>query len=416
MNDSLRVSFMHSPSQVVRCALTVKAGTRNEKSEYNGMAHLVEHMLFKGTPKRDSKSINDYLEREGGELNAYTTKEDIVIYSTVMKEDFAKSVDLLLELALTSSFPQKELDKERSVIYDEIISYKDSPAESIYDHFETLLFKGHPLQMAILGEKKSLKRITPQLLSEFLTRYFVPSNMVLSIAGDVNEKDAAKYIKRSLAKYYSKEVELDFRAEEGNDVKADADENTVSHLAGENFVLEVSKRNHQAHCIIGASAYSYYDGWRRNALTLLCNILGGPASNSRLNMLLRERYAMVYNIEANYTPYTDTGIFSIYFGCDRALLDKCRSLVYRELERVCRVPFSENELKKAKKQFVGQLYISHDNAESRVLAAGKSLLIYDKLYPFGYTEQLVEAITSEQIMKVACEVLGRDHLSELVYR
>ena len=414
MKERLRISCMHSASQVVRCALTVKVGTRDENREYNGMAHLVEHMLFKGTVKRNARSINNCLEREGGELNAYTTKEDIVIYFTVMKEDFAKSVELLLELALTSCFPQKELDKERTVIYDEIISCKDSPAESIYDHFEMLLFRGHPLQMAILGEKKSLKKITPQLLQEFLSTYFTPSNMVLSVVGDVTENETAKLVKRLLPKYYPKETEPDFRMEEPHKIRVEGER--LSHFEGESFKLEVVRRNHQAHCIIGAAAYSYFDGWRRNALTLLCNILGGPASNSRLNMLLRERYAMVYNVEANYTPYSDTGIFSIYFGCDRALLERCKALVYKELERLCNVPLSENELKRAKKQFVGQLYISHDNAESRVLAAGKSLLIYDRLYPFDYTKQLVESITSEQIMGVAREVLNREHLSELVYR
>ena len=320
MNDILRVCCMHSASHVVRCALTIKAGTRNESVQYNGMAHLVEHMLFKGTLKRDSKSINDYLEKEGGELNAYTTKEEIVIYSTVMKEDFAKAADLLLELAFTSQFPQKELDKERSVIYDEIISYKDSPAESIYDHFETLLFSEHPLHLPILGEKKSLMRITPRLLSQFIAEFFIPSNMVFSIVGDITEGYARKCIDRSLARYYKGEAALDFRSESGADIQTALPENSSSHLAGTVFSKEVMKRNHQAHCIIGAAAYSYYDGWRRNALTLLCNILGGPASNSRLNMLLRERYAMVYNIEASYTPYTDTGIFSIYFGCDKAFL------------------------------------------------------------------------------------------------
>lgn len=416
MSDVLRVCCMHSASHVVRCALTIKAGTRNESVQYNGMAHLVEHMLFKGTLKRDSKSINDYLEKEGGELNAYTTKEEIVIYSTVMKEDFAKAADLLLELAFTSQFPQKELDKERSVIYDEIISYKDSPAESIYDHFETLLFSEHPLHLPILGEKKSLMRITPQLLSQFIAEFFIPSNMVFSIVGDITEGYARKCIDRSLARYYKGEAALDFRSESGADIQTALPENSSSHLAGTVFSKEVMKRNHQAHCIIGAAAYSYYDGWRRNALTLLCNILGGPASNSRLNMLLRERYAMVYNIEASYTPYTDTGIFSIYFGCDKALLDKCRTLVYRELEKMCTSPLSETELKKAKKQFLGQLHISHDNAESQVLAAGKSLLVYDRLYPLEYTMKLVESITSEQLLHVAKEVLCREHLSELVYR
>ena len=416
MNENMRVCLMHSASPVVRCALTIKAGTRNESVQYNGMAHLVEHMLFKGTLKRDSKSINNCLEKEGGELNAYTTKEEIVIYATVMKEDFAKAADLLLELALTSQFPQKELDKERSVIYDEIISYKDSPSESIYDHFETLLFDGHPLYLPILGEKKSLRRITPQHLLQFIGEFFVPSNMVFSIVGDITESHARRCIDRSLARYYKGEATLVFRSESESGIQTSLPEKSSSHLAGTVFGKEVLKRNHQAHCIIGATAYSYYDGWRRNALTLLCNILGGAGSNSRLHMLLREKYAMVYNIEANYTPYTDTGVFSIYFGCDKALLDKCRTLVYRELEKTCTAPLSENELKKAKKQFLGQLHISHDNAESQVLAAGKSLLVYDRLYSLEYTMKLVEAITSEQLLQVAKEVLGREHLSELVYR
>lgn len=436
-------------SPVAYCALSVKTGTRYEEPQYNGLAHLIEHMLFKGTAKRTSNSINRVLENEGGELNAYTTKEEIVLYSTVLREDLSKAIDLISELALTSVFPAKELEKELDVIYDEIISYKDSPSESIYDHFETLLFKGHPLEKPILGEKKTLRKIDSVILKEFLNTNFKPHNMFFTVVGDIQEKELQKMVQKSISKYCKSALETEPSAAEphknetdivcalavheeeanGSDYKTDDkeesltndkavnDKNSNSSLdIGNYFAIEIAKRNHQAHCIIGCSAYSYYDGWKRTALALLTNILGGPASGSRLNMTLREKHALVYNIDASYTPYSDTGIFSIYFGCDKSLLEKCKQLVYSQLEKIVLSPLSERELKNAKKQFLGQLFISQDNAEAQCLAMGKSLLVYERIYPFEQTKMQINSITSAQLQQVAQEILERNRLSELVYK
>ena len=418
----IRFAYKKVASPVAYCALSVKCGTRDEAPEYNGLAHLTEHMLFKGTEKRSSRSINNLLEKEGGELNAYTTKEEIVLCSTVLSEDLPKAIELLAELAFTSIFPEKELEKELDVIYDEIISYKDSPAESIYDHFETLLFKGHPLEKAILGEKKKLRKINSNILKEFLHSNFTPQNMVFTVVGNTDETKLAKLIEKSANKYCKNSanehiIPENCKEEEGNNKEEKINEDiSASLMAGQLFSTEITKRNHQAHCIIGCSAYSYYDGWKRIALALITNILGGPASTSRLNLILREKHALVYNIEATYTPYSDTGIFSIYFGCDKSLLQKCRELVYKELEKITSTPLSERELKNAKKQFLGQLFISQDNAEAQCLALGKSLLVYDKIYPFEQTRQLIEGITSEQLIEVANEILNKERLSELIYK
>lgn len=424
MNIRFACKKVNSP--VAYCALSVKAGTRDEAPEYNGLAHLTEHMLFKGTEKRTSRSINNLLEKEGGELNAYTTKEEIVLYSTVLQEDLPKAIDLLAELAFTSVFPQKELNKELDVIYDEIISYKDSPAESIYDHFETLLFKGHQLEKPILGEKRCLKKIDSNILKSFLKEHFTPQNMVFSIVGNIDKEKLEQLIKKSCNRHYQRigeESIFPLFYEEGNNSANGEQAYTVSEDAiakslgtNSSFNIGLTKRNHQAHCIIGCTAYSYFNGWKRIALALLTNILGGPASGSRLNMLLREKHALVYNIEATYTPYSDTGIFSIYFGCDKSLIQKCRDLVYKELEKISSTPISEKELKSAKKQFLGQLFISQDNAEAQCLAMGKSILVFNNIYPFGQTRKQIEEITPQQLQEVAKEIFSRERLSELLYK
>lgn len=424
--NKMQVAYKRVNSPVAYCALSTKTGTRDENPQYNGLAHLAEHMFFKGTEKRSSSSINNVLEREGGELNAYTTKEEIVLYSTVLKEDLPKAVNLLAELVFTSVFPAKELAKELDVIYDEIISYKDSPSESIYDHFESLLFKGHPLEMPILGERKTLRKTSSAVLKDFLKSRFFPGNMVFTVVGDMEEKELQKLVQKSIDRYYKNPdgsgTELAFCRETAYDDDWDAENNRIavsgctSLKIGEKFTTEIIKRNHQAHCMIGCSAYSYYDGWKRIALALLANILGGPASGARLNMTLREKHALVYNIDASYTPYSDTGIFSIYFGCDKSLLLQCKDFVYKELDKIIRIPLSERELKNAKKQFLGQLFISQDNAETQCLAMGKSLMVYGKIYPFEQTRCQIESITIEQLQQVAREVLCRNRLSELVYR
>ncbi len=425
--EIFNIAVKRVKSPVACCALSTRTGTRNEEPMYNGLAHFTEHMFFKGTLKRGAKSINNALEKVGGELNAYTTKEETVLHATVLREDLNTAVDLLLELAFTSVFPDKELVKEREVILDEIISYKDSPAEAIYDHFEMLLFKGHPLSMPILGEKRTLKNIDGRVLKEYISDKFVPSGMGFTIVGDIDPKRAASMIEKSLAKYYVGEVEVnivkegegcgsDVRSADntGDNIKGGSSESTASGLSGEKFYTEILKKNHQAHCIIGTSAYSCFEE-KRLVLALLTNILGGPASSARLNMVLREKNALVYNVEAGYTPYADTGIFTIYFGCDKSDVKKCLELVKTEIDKVVSAKLSEAALKAARKQLLGQLSIAQDNAEAQCLSMGKSLIVYGKIATFEQMRSRIEAITTDRLQEVAAEILSWDRMSVLTY-
>lgn len=414
--EILKVAFKRVNSSVACCALSTRVGTRDEQEHLNGLAHFTEHMFFKGTQKRGAQSINNVLERVGGELNAYTTKEDTVLHATVLQEDISKAIDLLLELAFTSVFPPKEIDKEREVILDEIVSYKDSPAEAIYDEFELLLFNGHPLSMPILGNKKSLKRIDKEIFLSYIEHNFVPNNMSFSVVADILPKKAIRIIEKSIQKYYTREVEV-VLVEEGESryrSSNNSSSNSNPKLFVEPFKKEITKKNYQAHCIVGTTAYSCYNK-KRVALAVLTNILGGPASNSRLNMVLRERHALVYNVEAVYTTYADSGIFSIYFGCDKADVERCVEYVRVEIEKVVNNLITPAALKAAKKQLIGQLTIAKDNSESQCLSLGKSLMVHGAIESFGKTRERIEAITAEQLQEVAQEVLKWERMSTLVY-
>lgn len=412
--DILLFSFRHTDSPVAYCALSTKSGTRDEAPAYNGLAHFTEHMFFKGTAKRKANSINNVLESVGGELNAYTTKEETVLHSTVLKEDLPKAIDLLMELAFTSTFPQKELEKERDVILEEIVSYKDVPADSIYEHFEQLLFEGHPLQMQILGTRRSLMKIDSAVMQEYNSRNFTPSNMAFTIVADCPMAKAAALVRKSAEKYTGRAVDVAIINEGESGISRPMQTKATEWNPVPPFHKSVSKKSHQAHCIVGTRAYTAYDS-RRTALSILTNILGGPASGSRLNMALREKNGLVYNVEAVYTPYADTGIFSIYFGCDKEDVEKCLSLIKRELGRITDTKLSPSALKAAKKQLIGQLSIAQDNAEAQCLSSGKSLLMYGKISTFEQLRQKIESITAEQLQIIAEEILNWDRMSTLIY-
>lgn len=412
--DTLRFSFKQSASPVAYCALSAKCGTRNEDPAYNGLAHFTEHMFFKGTAKRGANAINNVLEKVGGELNAYTTKEETVLHTTLLKEDLPKAIDLLMELAFTSTFPQKELEKERDVIIEEIVSYKDMPADAIYEHFEQLLFEGHPLQMQILGEKKSLAKIDSGIMQEYNSRNFTPSNMAFTVVADYSGEKVASLVKKSAQKYFGREVELEMVKEgdmERLGMECGYREEWRKKPA---FYKAVAKRSHQAHCIVGTEAYNQYDS-KRIALSILANILGGPASGSRLNLSLRERNGLVYSVEAVYTPYADTGIFSIYFGCDKEDVEKCLALIKRELDRLVAAELTPTSLKAAKKQLIGQLSIAQDNAEAQCLSMGKSLLVYGRISNFEQMRHKIESITAGELLEAAKEILCWEKMSILIY-
>ena len=419
----MKFSFKRVTSPVAVCAVSTMVGTRNEEPAYNGLAHLNEHMLFKGTEKRGAASINNLLENVGGELNAYTTKEETVVHATVLKEDLRRAVELLLELLFTSTYPDKELLKEREVVYEEIISYKDSPADSIYEDFECRLFEGHPLQYPILGTRKTLSKIDSSTLKEYLHKWFIPDNMAISVVADMEESQVVKIVERALRKYCpGQHCDIIRESTPQPLVAGTAGGRTAGEAASLDwtpvppFRIEINKKHHQAHCIIGTRAYSYTQERERLALALLANILGGPAMNARLNTVLREKNALVYTVEACFNPYSDTGLFTIYFGCDKPLVERSLRLVRKELERVIEAPLSSRALANAKKQLLGQLAIASDNSEAQCLSMGKSMMIFGYIEPMETTRSKIESLTASELQRVAQEILAWDNLSILIYK
>lgn len=403
----LRFAFRRTRSQVAYTALAIQSGTRNEPEALSGIAHMTEHMLFKGTARRTPAQISNRLEMLGGELNAYTAKEETVLYSTVLKEDTAKAVDLLFELAFTSTYPQKELDKERCVVIDEINMYKDSPSECIFEEFERLLFEPSPLARPILGTTRSLRKIDSAALRAYVQENFRPENMCISIVGNLTPQRAEKIARQAAEKY----IPAGYRpAEQPQRPAVPADP-----VPAPRFHKEVAKKNHQINCIIGTTAYSYYDE-RRMELILLANLLGGPGANSRLNQKLREKNALVYAIDASFTQFADNGSLLIYFGCEKPNLERCIELVRGELALLREKPLSERALRAAKKQLLGQLAVAADNGESQALSMAKSMLVFGEILPDEEVRRRINAITPQSLQRVAASILAEDRLSTLIFK
>lgn len=401
----LQYAAKRSNSPVSYCALSIKCGTRDEAGYHSGIAHFVEHTIFKGTSRKSAAVINSYLDRLGGELNAFTTKEEIVFHATVLKEDLPKATGLLFELATSPTFPESEINIEKGVVIDEIHSYKDSPSEDIYDRFEEMLFKGHPLSGQILGSPASVKKITQEELLRFVKEKFRPEKMAFTVVADIDEKKMEKDILKAAGKYFKAFADVTEKPE-----SADAPQAKTNI-----FDKTLNKRNHQANCIIGGPAPSLYQERERLATILLCNILGGPASNSILNSVLREKNGWVYGVECSYVQYSDAGMVTISLGCDKNNLDKCIKAIDKEIVRLQSEPLSERRLRAAKKQLLGQLAISSDNGETQCLSMGKGLLAYGKISSGKENRELVEAVTSEDLMMTARSIFNPEKLSRLIY-
>lgn len=396
--NGLRMVHLPMDSPVSYCGFAVNAGTRDENEDEYGMAHFVEHMIFKGTEKRKAWHILNRMENVGGELNAYTTKEETFVYSVFMEEHFARAFELLADIIFHSQFPEQEIEKEVDVILDEINSYEDSPSELIFDEFENQLFKGHALGHNILGDEQSLLRFTPESGLSFTLRFYAPENMIFFSMG---RKDFRKIIQMA----ESALGDFSFPTAPRNRTKPDPIE--VSSR-------QVHKDTHQAHVLIGSRAFSMFDE-KRVPLFLLNNLLGGPGMNNRLNVSLRERHGLVYNVESSVTSYTDTGLASIYFGTDPKNRKKATALVYKELAKLRDVKLTTAQLAAAKKQVIGQLGVSGDNREGVFLGLGKSFLHYNRYDTLPEVFAQIEKITAEQIQEVANEVFHPDRLFGLVY-
>ena len=396
LSNGIRGIHRQVRSGVAHCALVVNAGCRDElKGEY-GIAHFAEHALFKGTERRKAYQVNCRLENLGGELNAYTTKEDTTLHATVLRRDFQRAVELIADVIFRSSFPDKELCKEREVIADEINSYKDSPSERIYDDFEDLIFRGSELGHNILGSKASISRFDSAALHRFVERTYTTDQMVFSSIGNFSVATA-----RAVAERYLGCVEPTKRGFVRQ-----------QPLAYEPFDVHLARHTHQAHGIIGTRGYSISDE-RRLPLALLVNILGGPSANSLLNIELREKRGLSYNVEATYTPYSDCGIVGIYFSSDHDNMSQCVELIEQKVAMLARELISPRRLAIAKRQFVAQMAISMESNEGYMLGAGKSYLLYKDIDTLEEAYKKVMGITAEQIMAVAEDSLG--HLSRLVY-
>lgn len=408
----MQYAVRKSGSAVGYCALSIRCGTRDEEGYHSGIAHFVEHTIFKGTARRSASVINGYLDRLGGELNAFTTKEEIVFHATVLKEDLPKAMSLLLELATCPTFPEHEINTEKGVVIDEIHSYKDTPSEDIYDRFEEMLFAGHPLSGPILGTTASVKKITREELLKFVREKFLPCRMAFTIVADIDEARMEKEVLKLAQKHFP-----DMTAPECISECMSDNLPCIRHgiLAAEPFDKTLNKRNHQANCIIGGLAPSLYQERERLATILLCNILGGPATNSILNSVLREKNGWVYGVECSYTQFSDTGMAVISLGCDKSNLEKCLKAIDKEIGKLQTTPMSERKLKAAKKQMLGQLAISSDNGETQCLSMGKSLMAYGKITEGKETRELIERITSEDVMEMARTIFAQDRLSKLIY-
>ena len=411
-----RYAVRRGGSAVAYCALSIRCGTRDEAGFPNGIAHFAEHTMFRGTTRKSASVISGYLDRLGGELNAYTTKEEIVLHATVLKEDLGKAAGLLFELATEATFPDAEIETERGVVLDEIISYKDNPAEDVYDKFEGMLFDGHPLGLPILGTTASVKRIKPEDLRRFARNFFVPERMALTLVADIDEKILEKRVLNRVEKLFSGERGALPGAFARTGSRSDAPGRApLSPPISLPFAKTVDKRHHEVNAVIGNRAPSLYDQEDRITAAVLCNILGGPASNSLLNKVLREKNGWVYSVECTYTQYSDTGIAAITFGCDKPNLDRCLKALDKILARLREVPLSERTLKAYKKQLLGQLAISSDNGEAQCLSMGKSLLAWGKIDTSAEMRARIEAVTPEALQAMACRLFAPEALSRLIY-
>lgn len=395
----MRLIHNYVPNKAAYCGLIVNVGSRDEQAGEFGMAHFIEHVIFKGTEKRKAYHILSRLEDVGGELNAYTTKEDTCVYATFMAKDYERALELFADIVFHSVFPEKEIEKEKDVVLDEINSYKDNPGELIFDDFEELIYTGYPIGRNILGDEASVEQISREMVLDFVKRNYSPNRMVISSVGDIDFDKLVRLVEKYFSGYTSG-VSLQTRIK--------------PEIYTPRFV-ELDKDTHQSHCIIGNIAYDYTQD-NRLALSLLINLLGGAGMNTRLNLNIRERHGLAYNIEASYTPYSDTGIAMIYFGCDPEYADWCLSLCKKEMRLLYEEKLGPMQLKRAKAQMIGQLAISSENYENLMLSIGKSFLIYDKVDSLEDIYAQVEEITSELLVQVAKDIFDLDKQSVLLYK
>ena len=415
--NGLRIIHLPSAQPVVYCGYAVGAGTRDEElGREEGMAHFCEHITFKGTERRTSMQILGHLESVGGDLNAFTNKEETVYHAAVLKENIDRAVDLLTDIVFHSTYPQAEIDKEVEVIVDEIESYNDSPAELVYDLFENAVFGGHPLGHNILGTAEKLRRYTTADALRFTRRYYRPDNSVFFAYGDVDFRKLVRLLERANVNVAA--VSLPPQQQALCDESAGCCGNDTATAVLPPYVaqhIEHHMDTHLAHVMLGTRAYDVHDE-RRIALYLLNNILGGPGMTARLNVSLRERNALVYTVESMAQSYSDTGLWAVYFGCDPKNVKRCLRLIRRELDKVMQRPLSDAQLRAAKRQIRGQIGIACDSRESFALDFAKSYLHYGWKKDVTALCERIDALTATDLQRVAQDLFAEERLTMLVIK
>lgn len=397
--NGIRLIHQGTDSPVGHLGIVVNAGSRDELPGEHGIAHFIEHCTFKGTKNRKAYHILSRMEDVGGELNAFTTKEETALYATFLSDYYARAAELLSDILFNSIFPEKELKLEKEVVVEEINSYNDSPSELIFDDFDELIFDGHPIARNILGTYESVRGFNRDNIFGFIERNYHTDQMVLSSVGNIPFKNLVTLLDR----YF------------GSAPRRDRDFSRAPVSGYVPGVHEVEKDTFQTHCILGNVAYDSAHP-KRIVMILLNNLLGGQGMNSRLNLALRERKGLAYNVESSYTAYSDTGLFNVYFGTDNDNYERALQIVYKEFESIRKNKLGTLQLTRAKKQLIGQLAIAGENREDLMLTIGKSYLFYNRVDPMPVVFEKIEAITSDQILEVANEILDPDRMSRLIYR
>lgn len=399
LSNGLQVILHPISSQVAHIALYINAGSRDETAEEQGMAHFIEHTIFKGTKKRRAFHVLNRLESVGGDLNAWTTKEETCIYAALGKEYLDRALELFADVAFNSLFPINEIEKEKQVVFDEMDSYKDTPAEQILDDFEGLLFQGHSLGGNILGTRKTVGKFNQKKLSRFFHQFYRPDRMVVAIAGDFEEKK----VQRSAEKYFGSYSSI---------------QPLTPRVSFDNSTAEFHKiekrKGYQAHSVLGGFAPSSIDQDRIKAAFLI-NYLGGPAMTSRLNLLIREKHGLTYNIEAGIQPMTDTGYYYIYFGTEAGLLEKTTDLVKAELKRICEEKMGTLTLQQAKRQQTGMILLSSESPSNRINSIGRQWLHFQSVET---TEQLIASIneiTQHDILEMANRMFCPSNVNSITF-
>lgn len=393
--SGLRCVHWHTGTHVEYCGLAIGAGSANDPVDRPGLAHFVEHTLFKGTRKRSPWHISNRMESVGGDINAYTSKEETMLYTSAPIGWLARSIELLADIVGNSIFPEAELAKEKEVVIEEIKSYLDSPSDNVYDIFEDMIFSGTSLGHNILGTPESVNHIASAECRRFIDTYYVPANMVLYVA---SPQPCTKVEK--LVSHHMGGLHHPFAATATNEFL----ENDGTLKCVPTFKETMAMDVHQAHTVMGSRLFSRNDA-RRYALFLFNNYLGGPCMSSLLNRELRDKRGYVYTVDSNVALLRHTGLITIYFGTDSRHTPKCLELVKREIEKLAASPLSERIFERARRQYLGQLCVASDNRENQAMSLAKSVLYYDEIHDINYVSSQISAVTTEDVRNIAALML-----------